>query len=97
MTNLLALHLRDAAALRAAWMPFIRGGGLFVPSTHDHRLGEAVFLLLTLPGEAERIPVAGQVVWLSPTPGPDGPRGIGIQLTEADEPLMRRIEALIES
>jgi type IV pilus assembly protein PilZ len=31
-----------------AYMPFIAGGGLFVPSTKDYSLGDEVYLLVKL-------------------------------------------------
>jgi len=36
------LTIRSKAALYAAWMPLLRGGGIFLPSNRCHALGEEV-------------------------------------------------------
>ena len=90
--GILSLAIRDKAVLQAAHMPFIRNGGLFVPTADAYELGDEVFVLLTLPGEPfgvpNRIPLAGKVVWITP-PECAGWRvaGIGIQFNEPDNPL----------
>ena len=58
--GILSLTIRDKSALYAAYMPFVTGGGLFIPTKKNYRLGEEVFMLLTLMEETEKIPVAGK-------------------------------------
>ncbi len=91
--GILSLAIHDKAVLQAAHMPFIRNGGLFVPTADAYALGDEVFVLLTLPGNANRIPLAGKVVWITP-PGCEGQRvaGIGIQFNEPDHPLKAVVE-----
>ena len=60
--GILSLTIKDKSALYAAYMPFVKGGGLFIPTTKPYHLGDEVFLLLSLMDEAERIPVAGRIV-----------------------------------
>ena len=86
--GILSLAIRDKAVLRAAHMPFIRNGGLFVPTTDAYELGDEVFVLLTLPGRSDRMPLAGKVVWITPSDCA-GQRvaGIGLQFSEPDNPL----------
>ena len=86
--GILSLAIHDKAVLQAAHMPFIRNGGLFVPTADAYELGDEVFVLLTLPGQANRVPLAGKVVWITP-PDCQGQRvpGIGIQFSEPDNPL----------
>jgi type IV pilus assembly protein PilZ len=88
--GILSLTIRDKSALYAAYMPFINGGGLFIPTKKSYRLGEEVFMLLTLMEETEKIPVAGKIVWLTPQ-GAQGNRaaGIGVQFSEQDEGAAR--------
>jgi len=59
--GILSLTIRDKSALYAAYMPFVNGGGLFIPTKKNYRLGEEVFMLLTLMEETEKIPVAGKI------------------------------------
>ena len=65
--GVLSLTIKDKNALYAAYMPFVKGGGIFVPSNRPYKLGEEVFMLLTLMDSKEKIPVAGHVVWVTPS------------------------------
>ncbi|MFM7118919.1 MAG: PilZ domain-containing protein, partial [Gammaproteobacteria bacterium] len=80
----------------AAYMPFVKNGGLFIPTKKDYRLGDEVFLLLHLMDEAEKIPVAGTVVWVTPK-GAEGARvaGIGVQFSDQDDQARTRIETYL--
>lgn len=96
--GILSLAVKDKAALYNAYMPFLKHGGIFVPTPKRYFLGDEVFLLLTLPESSERLPVAGKVVWVTPT-GAQGnrPAGIGVQFGDAaeGEAVKSRIEALL--
>ena len=46
--GVLSLTIKDRAVLYAAYMPFVRYGGLFVPTNKKYELGEEVFILLAL-------------------------------------------------
>jgi type IV pilus assembly protein PilZ len=83
--GLLRLTIKDTSALYLAYMPFVRNGGLFIPTNSSYRLGDEVFMLLTLMEEPEKLPVAGKVVWMTPR-GAQGKRtaGIGVQFSEQD-------------
>ena len=96
--GILSLAVRDNAALYNAYMPFVKNGGIFVPTPKRYFLGDEVFLLLTLPDSSDRLPVAGKVVWVTPL-GAQGNRtaGIGVQLAEGSEgeASRNRIETLL--
>jgi len=83
--GILSLTIKDKNALYAAYMPFITNGGLFIPTNRPYRLGEEVFMLLSLMEERERLPVAGKIVWITPQ-GAEGGRiaGIGVQFNDQD-------------
>jgi type IV pilus assembly protein PilZ len=91
--GILSLAIKDKAVLHAAYMPFVRNGGLFIPTKKDYQLGDEVFMLLNLMDEAEKIPVAGTVVWITPK-GAQGARaaGIGVQFADQDDVARTRIE-----
>jgi type IV pilus assembly protein PilZ len=84
--GILSLTIKDKSALYAAYMPFIRNGGLFIPTPKPYRLGDEVFMLLTLMDEKDKLPVAGRIVWVTPK-GAQGQRsaGIGVQFSELDK------------
>jgi type IV pilus assembly protein PilZ len=81
--GVLSLNIREKAALYAAYMPFLKGGGIFIPTSREYRLGEEVFMLLSLMDDPNRIAVQGKVVWITPE-GVQGNRtqGIGVQFTQ---------------
>lgn len=84
--GILNLNIKDKNALYVAYMPYIRNGGLFVPTGKEYSIGDEVFVLLTLMDDGERMPVAGKVVWVTPK-GAQGKRaqGIGIQFDDKDQ------------
>ena len=91
--GIVSLTLRDNAALYAAYMPWLERGGLFVATAKPYRLGDEVHIMLQLLDEAEKIPVVGKVVWVTPQGAEGGRRaGIGVQFSEADAPLAGKIE-----
>ena len=96
--GILSLAVKDKAQLYNAYMPYLKNGGIFVPTAKRYFLGDEVFLLLTLPESNERLPVAGKVVWVTP-PGAQGNRaaGIGVQFAETPEgeTVKGRIETLL--
>lgn len=95
--GILTLNIKDKSALYVSYMPFIKNGGLFIPTTKDYRLADEVFILLTLMDSAERLPVAGKVVWITPK-GAQGKRaqGIGVQFSNQDGgATQKKIEALL--
>ena len=89
----LTLTITDKNALHSAFMSFLQNGGLFVPTTGSYRLGDDVFLLLTLMDEPGKLPVAGRVVWITPE-GAQGNRqaGIGIEFSDEDVANTANIE-----
>ena len=91
--GILSLTIKDRTVLYAAYMPFLRNGGLFIPTNKRFTLSEEVFVLLALMDEAEKIPITGTVVWVTPK-GAQGNRqaGIGVQFSEADFAAATKIE-----
>ena len=79
-SSVISIAINDKQALYMAYMPFVKGGGLFVPTKKDYDLGDELFLLVKLIGEIDPLNISGKVVWISP-PGALGnrPRGIGVQ------------------
>jgi len=92
----MTLTIKDKAVLYAAYMGFVKNGGLFIPTQKNYRMGDEVFLLLNLMDESEKVPVAGKVVWVTPK-GAQGNRaaGVGIQFNGDDETARTKIEAYL--
>ncbi|MCA0175345.1 MAG: PilZ domain-containing protein [Proteobacteria bacterium] len=92
------LVFKERGALYAAYISLFTEGGIFVPTTRSHQLGDDIYLLLTLPDDPQRYPVAGSVAWITP-PNATGGRaqGVGVRFP-ADEKtrlLKARIEELL--
>lgn len=84
--GVLSLAIKEKSQLYGAYMPFLKGGGIFVPTPKRYNLGDEIFVMLTLLDDKERLPVAGQVVWVTPA-GAQGNRvaGIGVQFSTSPE------------
>lgn len=83
--SVIQLSIKEKAALYAAYIPLFADGGIFIPSSRDYRLGDDVYVLLSLPDDPQRYPVAGKVAWITPAKA-QGSRtqGVGIRFP-ADE------------
>lgn len=94
--GILSLTIKDKAVLYAAYMPFVKNGGLFIPTNKKYKLGTEVFMLLSLMDEPEKLPVAGKVVWITPK-GAQGSRaaGVGVQFNEGDDMVRGKIETYL--
>ena len=96
--TVIQLVFREKGALYAAYMPLFSDGGLFVPTTRNYRLGDDVYLLLSLPDDAQRYPVAGKVAWITPVNASGGrTQGVGVKFPNDEKArLMRnKIEELL--
>ena len=64
--SVIQLAIKEKAALYAAYIPMFAEGGIFIPSAREHQLGDDVYVLITLPDDPQRYPVAGKVAWITP-------------------------------
>lgn len=96
--SVLSLNINSKSALYAAYMPYLKLGGLFIPTTRPYALGDEIFMLLTLMDEPARLPIAGTVVWVTPE-GAQGNKsqGIGVQFSndESGQSARRKIESVL--
>ena len=96
--SVMQLVFREKGALYAAYMPVLADGGLFVPTTRDYKLGDDIYLLLSLPDDPQRYPVAGKVAWITPANASGGrTQGVGVRFPadEKTRTLKLRIEELL--
>jgi type IV pilus assembly protein PilZ len=96
--SVIQLNFKEKGALYAAYIPLFTDGGLFVPTPREYKLGDDIYLLLTLPEDAQRYPVAGKVAWLTPANASGGrTQGVGVRFP-ADEKthlIKLRIEEIL--
>ncbi len=96
--SVIQLVFREKGALYAAYIPLFADGGLFVPTTREYRLGDDIYLLLSLPDDTQRYPVAGKVGWITPANASGGrTQGVGVRFPtdEKTRLLKARIEELL--
>ena len=92
------LAIKEKAALYAAYIPFFEEGGIFVPTAREYKLGDDVYVLLTLPDDPQRYPVAGRVAWVTPARAAGNrTQGVGIQFPkdEKSRQLKHKIEEVL--
>ncbi len=95
--NILTLSIKDKAALYSSYMPFIKGGALFIPTNQNFKLGDEVFIIIQFMDEPERLQFKGKVVWITPR-GAQGGRaaGVGVQILEDKSgTLIKKIETVL--
>lgn len=68
MGGIIQANIPDIETLFASYMPFVAGGGLFIPSNQTVKLGDEVFVLTTLPEQSQKIPLTGASAVTSTTP-----------------------------
>ena len=98
--SVIQLAIKEKAALYAAYIPAFSEGGIFVPSAREHRLGDEIYVLLSLLDDPQRYPVSGKVAWITPTRAAGHrTQGVGIRVPkdEKSEQLKAKIEQLLGS
>jgi len=96
--SVIQLVFREKGALYAAYIPVFTDGGLFVPTTREYKLGEDIYLLLSLPDDPQRYPVAGKVAWITPANASGGrTQGVGVRFPgdEKTRLLRAKIEEIL--
>ena len=83
--GVLSLNINSKSALYAAYMPFLKGGGLFIPTNRNYAPGDEVFMLLQLMDDPSRLAVKGKVAWITPANAQNGKtQGVGVQFAPDD-------------
>ncbi len=93
--SVVQLAIKEKAALYAAYIPLFKEGGVFFPSARDYQLGADVYLLLTLPDDPQRYPVAGKVAWVTPAKA-SGNRTQGVGVRFPNDEKSRQLKLKIE-
>ena len=91
--SVIQLAIREKAALYAAYIPLFIEGGVFIPSVRDYKLGDDVYVLLTLPDDIQRYPVAGKVAWVTPAkPSGNRTQGVGVRFPNDEKSRLLKIK-----
>lgn len=96
--SVIQLAIKEKAALYAAYIPLFAEGGVFIPTNRDYKLGDDVYVLLSLPDDPQRYPVAGKVAWVTPPrAAANRTQGVGIRFPadEKSKLLKHKIEEIL--
>jgi type IV pilus assembly protein PilZ len=93
--SVLSLAIKEKAALYAAYMPFLKNGGIFVPTTKPYKIGDEIYLILTLMDDPNKYPIAGKVAWITPA-GANNNKAQGIGVHFPDDETGQRAKLRIE-
>ena len=96
--SVIQLAIKEKAALYAAYIPLFTEGGVFIPTNKDYKIGDDIYMLLSLPNEPQRYPVAGKVAWITPARAANNrTQGVGVQFPADDKSrqLKMRIEEIL--
>jgi len=79
--TILKLPLNDVSALHSSYMPFVRGGAIFVPdkSTDKYKFGDEIIVSMHLKSTDKKLAIPGKVMWIAPKSCERGTQGLGIQ------------------
>ncbi|MEO7938041.1 MAG: PilZ domain-containing protein [Burkholderiaceae bacterium] len=93
--SVIQLAIKEKAALYAAYIPLFSEGCIFIPTARDYKLGDDIYVLLSLPDDPQRYPVAGKVAWVTPPrAAASRTQGVGIQFPKDEK--SRLLKAKIE-
>ena len=91
--SVIQLAIKEKAALYAAYIPLFADGGVFIPTTRDYRLGDDVYVLLSLPDDPQRYPVAGKVAWVTPPrAAANRTQGVGVRFPADEKSRLLKIK-----
>jgi type IV pilus assembly protein PilZ len=93
--SVLSLAIKEKAALYAAYMPFLKNGGMFVPTARPYKIGDEIYLILALMEDVNKYPIAGKVAWITPA-GANNNKAQGIGVHFPDDETGQRAKLRIE-
>ncbi len=96
--SVVQLAIKEKAALYAAYIPLFTEGGIFIPTAREYQLGDDIYVLLTLPEDIQRYPVAGKVAWITPAKAAGSrTQGVGVRFPsdEKSRQLKLKIEEIL--
>jgi type IV pilus assembly protein PilZ len=93
--SVIQLAIKEKSALYAAYIPIFSTGGMFIPTQRDYRLGDSVYVLISLLDDPQRYPIAGKVAWVTP-PKASQNRNQGVGVVFPDDDKSKALKLKIE-
>lgn len=91
------LRFKNLDQLYKSYMPFLKNGGLFIPTRKRYLMGQELTMKVQLPEDNESLSVAGIVSWVN-TENAMGHKkqGVGVEFTDGNGIALRaKIDALL--
>ena len=91
--SVIQLAIKEKSALYAAYIPLFVEGGIFIPTAREYKLGDDIYVLLSLPEDPQRYPVAGKVAWVTPAKAAGSrTQGVGIQFPKDEKSKLLKVK-----
>ena len=91
--SVIQLAIKEKAALYAAYIPLFKEGGVFIPTAREYQLGADVYVLMTLPGDTQRYPIAGKVAWVTPAKAAGNrTQGVGVRFPNDEKSRLLKLK-----
>ncbi|NDP40360.1 MAG: pilus assembly protein PilZ [Rhodoferax sp.] len=91
--SVIQLAIKEKSALYAAYIPLFTEGGIFIPTTREYELGDDVYVLLSLPDDPQRYPIAGKVAWVTPPRATNNrTQGVGILFPQDEKSRLLKLK-----
>lgn len=91
--SVIQLAIKEKSALYAAYIPLFSEGGVFIPTTREYQLGDDIYVLLSLPEDPQRYPVAGKVAWVTPAKASNNrTQGVGILFPKDEKSRLLKLK-----
>ena len=91
--SVITVEISSTEQLYSCYMPFLEGGGLFIPTEIEYKMGESILVRLKFLKENSVLPISGKVAWIAPANVQGRQRqGIGIRFTNQDDNIKQKIE-----
>ena len=91
--SVVQLAIKEKAALYAAYIPLFKEGGVFIPTARDYQLGADVYVLMTLPDDTQRYPIAGKVAWVTPARAAGNrTQGVGVRFPNDEKSRLLKLK-----
>ncbi len=91
--SVVQLAIKEKGALYAAYIPLFIEGGVFIPTAREYQLGADVYVLMTLPDDTQRYPIAGKVAWVTPARAAGNrTQGVGVRFPNDEKSRLLKLK-----
>jgi len=94
--TVLQFAIQDLPNLYVSYIPMLKNGGIFVPTSRRYELSDPLYLLLSLPYSDQKHSLSCQVIWINPVGVSGGSsHGVGLMLPDTEEAIALNREIIV--